>query len=41
MNILAQVIGIFAIITWVISIILKNKTDIIITQIVANAIYSI
>ncbi len=41
MNIFAQVMGVFAIITWVMSIILKNKKDIILSQVVANAIYSV
>lgn len=40
MNIFAQIMGLLAIITWVMSILLKNKKDIILSQIVANAIYS-
>lgn len=41
MNIFAQIMGIFAIITWVISILLKKKKNIILSQIIANAIYAI
>lgn len=41
MNIFAQVMGTFAIAVWVISIVLKRKKDIILSQVVANAIYSV
>ena len=41
MNIFAQIMGVFAIITWVISILLKKKKNIILSQIIANAIYAI
>lgn len=41
MYVLAQVMGVFAIILWTFSILLKNKKDILLSQVVANAIYGI
>lgn len=41
MNILVNTIGLFAIITWVLSIQNKNKTGILIYQLVANILYFI
>lgn len=41
MYVLAQIMGVLAIILWVFSILLKNKKDILLSQVVANAIYGI
>ena len=41
MVILAQVLALFAILFWVISILLKNKKNILLMQVIANGIYGI
>ena len=41
MVILAQILALFAILFWVISILLKNKKNILLMQVIANGIYGI
>ena len=41
MVVLAQVLALFAILFWVISILLKNKKNILLMQVIANGIYGI